>query len=126
MGERDLNPQYMAFFEHFNKHLFYEAHEVLEPLWLAERHGPDGAFYKGLIQLAGAFVHIQKGRPQPAAALLRLAETNLQGYPALHKRLELATALSLIGDWQRRLEAISVSEHSLLENIAPRLQLRSS
>ena len=68
---RDLDPHYLGYFECFNRRLFYEAHEVLEELWLGQRQGPNALFYKGLIQLAGAFVHLQKSRPQPAAALFR-------------------------------------------------------
>ena len=47
---------YHGFFECFNRGEFYEAHDVLEQLWLADKEGPKGKFYKGLIQLAGAFV----------------------------------------------------------------------
>jgi len=60
-----LNKHYVGYFHCFNHQLFYEAHEVLEHIWLKDKHGPNGAFYKGLIQLAGAFVHLQKNRPPP-------------------------------------------------------------
>ena len=76
-GEK-LDAHYLGYFHCFNRGLFYEAHDVLEELWLPERTGPNGAFYKGLIQLAGAFVHLQKNRLRPAAALFKLAATNLQ------------------------------------------------
>ena len=67
---------YLGYFELFNAQLFYEAHDVLEELWLPIRREPQGDFYKGLIQLAGAFVHLQKNRLRPAAALFKLARTN--------------------------------------------------
>jgi len=86
----DLDARYLGYFACFNQKRFFEAHEVLEDLWLADRHGPDGAFYKGLIQLAGAFVHLEKQRPSPAAALLRLTLANLKKYSAVHHRLNLA------------------------------------
>ena len=79
--------------------MFYEAHEVLEELWLRDKHGPNGAFYKGLIQLAGAFVHLQKNRLRPAAALFELALANLEKYPRRHQRLELAAVRRLIRKW---------------------------
>ena len=53
---QDLEVHYLAYFECFNRQLYYEAHDVLEALWLVDKHTPNGAFYKGLIQLAGAFV----------------------------------------------------------------------
>jgi Domain of unknown function (DUF309) len=44
---RDLDAHYLGYFTCFNHGQFYEAHAVLEELWLADRHGPDGNFYKG-------------------------------------------------------------------------------
>src|SRR4029079_18573679 len=83
-----VDAHYLGYFECFNRQLFFEAHEVLEELWLADRHGANGNFYKGLIQLAGAFVHLQKERPGPATALFKLAQANLQQYPAVHEQLD--------------------------------------
>jgi hypothetical protein len=97
-------PEYVAFFDCFNSQHFFEAHEVLEKLWLPKRQEANGAFYKGLIQLAGAFVHVQKGRPGPAAALLKLAGTNLVKFPRIHERLDVASVLERIDLWLRRLE----------------------
>lgn len=92
---------YVAFFDCFNHQRFFEAHEVLEKLWLAERGGPRDLFYKGLIQVAGAFVHWQKQRLQPAAALLRLAESNLRRYPARYEALDNSLLQERIGQWLR-------------------------
>ena len=77
---QSLDAHYLGYFECFNQGLFFESHDVLEELWLAQGRGPNYAFYKGLIQLAGAFVHLQKNRLRPAAALFRLAQTNLTPY----------------------------------------------
>jgi predicted metal-dependent hydrolase len=87
---------YLAYFDLFNRGLFYEAHDVLENLWLPRRKEPDGDFYKGLIQLAGAFVHLQKNRLKPAAALFKLAETNLAKYGQLHEGLALRMVHELV------------------------------
>jgi len=91
-----LDPHYLAFFDCFNRRRFFEAHEVLEVIWLPQRRGPDGSFYKGLIQLAGAFVHLQKERLAPALALFRLAAANLGPCPAFHHGLNLAQVNGLI------------------------------
>ena len=101
---QDLDARYLGYFDCFNRQLFFEAHEVLEELWLADRRGADGAFYKGLIQLAGAFVHLQKHRPQPAVALFKLARTNLSLYPATHQHLDVARVQALINDWSAQAE----------------------
>jgi hypothetical protein len=118
---RDLDARYLGYFECFNRGLFYEAHDVLEDLWLEERKGPDGPFYKGLIQLAGAFVHLQKGRLRPAAALFDLARANLEGYPTLHHQLMRDTVLGEINFWRQLLAAGGFERNPLTEHRAPQL-----
>jgi predicted metal-dependent hydrolase len=117
-----MDPRYLGFFECFNRQFFFEAHEVLEGLWLLDRNGPNGAFYKGLIQLAGAFVHIQKNRPGPAAALFNLARANLSRYPTHHEQLAVEGALALAADWTGRLNS-SHPTSALLAHETPRITL---
>jgi predicted metal-dependent hydrolase len=120
---QDLDAHYLGYFECFNQGLFYEAHEVLEHLWLADRSGPDGNYYKGLIQLAGAFVHLQKDRLRPAAALFKLAQTNLRNYPPIHKALAVAVVLRLIESWLGYLESGRFTQNPLTPATAPKLRL---
>ncbi len=121
-GER-LDAHYLGYFDCFNRQLFYEAHDVLEELWLADRRGPDGDFYKGLIQLAGAFVHVQKNRVGPACALLRLARANLEKYPLRHQQLDLATVFPLIEDWSLRLQPAAGAVAGWIAESPPKLSL---
>ena len=121
----DLNAHYLGYFECFNAGLFYEAHDVLEELWLAQRHEPNDAFYKGLIQLAGAFVHLQKhtgARPRlrPAVALLRLARANLEKFAPVHERLDVKGTLGLIDGWLTRLNSVGPGVNPLAAD-APKL-----
>jgi predicted metal-dependent hydrolase len=120
---RELAAHYLGYFACFNDELFYEAHDVLEELWLPDRKGPNGDFYKGLIQLAGAFVHLQKERLKPAAALFKLARTNLAKYPATHLRLDVAAVLCLIEAWLGWLESGGFNENPLRQKPAPVLSL---
>jgi len=83
------HPYYRAFFRCWNEQHYYEAHDVLEQVWLRKSITPEDAqYFKGLIQAAGAFVHLQKHyqhpthpkhgkRLAPAVRLFRLAEKNL-------------------------------------------------
>ena len=91
-----LDPCYQGYFRCFNEGLYYEAHDVLEHLWLGKgRQDANFAFYKGLIQVAGAFVHLKKQaeRPRPR-----------QGRPAAAAR----GAAFRPGDFQpRRLRTVS-------------------
>jgi predicted metal-dependent hydrolase len=126
LGGQTLDAHYLGYFECFNRQLFFEAHEVLEELWLAHRDGPNYAFYKGLIQLAGAFVHLQKNRLRPAAALFRLADANLRKYPPVYEQLDLAEVLALIHAWLERLESTQFTVDAFGPHNAPKLTLCSS
>ena len=117
------DPHYTGYFELFNRQKFYEAHDVLEHIWLPDKHGANGSFYKGLIQLAGAFVHLQKNRLRPAAALFKLAQANLEKYPREHEHLNLETARGLIQKWLGDLESANFEMNPLAKNPAPGLVL---
>ena len=118
-----VDPHYAGYFHCFNRQLFYEAHDVLEHIWLPDKHGANGAFYKGLIQLAGAFVHLQKNRLRPAAALFKLARTNLEKYPGLHDGLDMNRVHALIESWLADLEAKNFEINPLNTRQAPKLEL---
>ena len=120
---QELSPYYLGYFELFNAQLFYESHDVLEELWLPIRKEAGGEFYKGLIQLAGAFVHLQKNRLCPSAALFKLARTNLKKYPARHEQLDLMELLGVIEEWLMRLEGNNFSQNPLEICDAPKLLL---
>jgi predicted metal-dependent hydrolase len=126
MTGQNNDPRYVEYFERFNRQRFFEAHQVLEALWLPQRRGPNGPFYKGLIQLAGAFVHWQKNRPRPAAALLGLARANLRNYPAIHDGLNVAGTLAMVEEWLRRLKVAPVPGQPLAQTNPPQLRLESS
>jgi predicted metal-dependent hydrolase len=118
-----VDARYAGYFVLFNRQEFYEAHDVLEDLWLPDRHGGNGNFYKGLIQLAGAFVHLQKNRLRPSAALFKLARTNLAKYPAHHERLDLTGIQTMISDWLQRLEQSDFATNPLTSQSGPQLVL---
>jgi predicted metal-dependent hydrolase len=118
-----LDAHYLGYFECFNRQFYFEAHDVLEQLWLQDRHGPNGAFYKGLIQLAGAFVHLKKDRLRPAAALFKLADANLEKYPASHEHLQVEQTRGLIREWLQSLEKDNFERNPLTSGSKPELKL---
>ena len=85
----DFNRHYVGFFRCFNAQLYYEAHDVLEEVWLPIRGQAQAKFYQGLIQMAGGFVHLQKQRLGPAARLFALALANFETYPPRHAGIDL-------------------------------------
>ncbi len=105
----------------FNSGRYYDAHDALEPLWLRVRDRQEGPFLKGLIQLAGAFVHVQRGRLSPARALLLRARFHLE--PCLLAEMPMGDAalLGLIRRWEEILERARAGGELLAEHAAPRL-----
>ncbi|MBA3608929.1 MAG: DUF309 domain-containing protein [Chthoniobacterales bacterium] len=112
------HPCYLGFFRCWNEQRYYEAHDVLEHLWLRTK-SEDANYFKGLIQAAGGFVHLQKqhARPThpkdgrrmyPAVRLFRLAEKNLKPFAPRRHRFDIAGFLQLL---RRQAEAIVASEY---------------
>ena len=116
---RRLDARYLAYFDSFNQQRFHEAHDLLEDLWLSDRGGPDGAFYKGLIQLAGAFVLLQKNRLRPADRVFRLAGINLGQYPSQHRAIELGTVLATVTSWREELRRKNFTVNPLAAAVPP-------
>ena len=114
--------EYAGYFHHFNAGRYYEAHDVLEQLWLVDRKGLHGDFYKGLIQFAGAFVHLQKGRLGPSLALFKLSRRYLDPFGPALLGLDLAGLLRMNADWALALEN-APTQNPLHHRPAPQLAL---
>jgi hypothetical protein len=132
---REYDPCYLGYFLCFNAAEYYEAHDVLEHLWLQGR-GDNYGFYKGLIQLAGAFVHLRKQRARPdhptdgrrmhpAVRLFRLADGNLSAYGPSHEGLNLDAVREMIRRFVATIEASGFSQNPWSPETAPRLELTS-
>ena len=118
-----LSAYYLGYFACFNRQRFYEAHDVLEELWLAEgRGGANYGFYKGLIQFAGAFVHLQKNRLRPAAALFKLSRSYLLQYPAQHQQLDVQHVIQVGTEWAELLTQQDFSNNPLAQRPPPIIQ----
>lgn len=64
----NYDDRYLAGIVLFNRHDFFEAHEVWEDLWL-DRALPEKRFYQGLIQAAVGLCHYANGNLRGAAKL---------------------------------------------------------
>ncbi len=92
------NQQLQKGIDCFNRQLFYEAHEAWEHLWLKER-GDDRLFLQGLIQVAGGFHHVQKGRFKPAITCLKKGKAKLENYLPFHQGLDLRSLNKEVREW---------------------------
>jgi uncharacterized protein len=67
---------------------FFEAHECLEAVWHAAPQA-DRDFWQGVIQVAVACVHHQRGNLDGAIALLGRARERLTPYPDVHRGVDV-------------------------------------
>jgi predicted metal-dependent hydrolase len=132
-GGSPHHPCYIEYFRLFNAGRYYEAHDVLEHIWL----GSDGetyAFYKALIQFAGGFVHLQHQhrepqhrihgrRLRPAARLFRRSAELLASFPAHHEGADVAAVRRMALDLAACLEASGYDSNPWSPEKAPRLTL---
>jgi predicted metal-dependent hydrolase len=100
-----FHPCYLEYFRLFNAQEYYQAHDVLEHIWL----GSDGeryVFYKALIQFAGGFVHLQHHhrepahrihgkRLRPASRLFRRSAELLDSFPADYEGITLTAVTAM-------------------------------
>ena len=133
-AEVEKHPYYRAFFHCWNEQQYYEAHDVLEQLWL-NSESPDADFFKGLIQAAGAFVHLQKHfehpshakhsrRLPPAVRLFRLAQRNLASFAPWHHALDVAALCQLLSRYADKIVASDYTINPWSPETAPKLHLR--
>ena len=132
-AEVEKHPYYLAFFSCWNEQQYYEAHDVLEQLWLNAK-SPDRDFFKGLIQAAGAFVHLQKHfehpshakhgrRLSPAVRLFGLAQKNLANFAPWHRALDVAALRRLLSRYADQIVASDYTINPWSPDTAPKLKL---
>jgi predicted metal-dependent hydrolase len=130
----ERHPYYRAFFRCWNEQQYYEAHDVLEQLWLKTKSS-DSDFFKGLIQAAGAFVHLQKHfehpshakhsrRLSPAVRLFRLAQKNLANFAPWHHGLEVTGLCQLLSRYADQIVASDCTINPWSPEAAPQLKLQ--
>ena len=133
LAEVERHPYYRAFFRCWNEQRYYEAHDVLEQLWL-NTESTDADFFKGLIQAAGAFVHLQKRfehpshakhgrRLPPAVRLFRLAQKNLASFGPWHHALDVAALCKLLSRYADEIVASDYTINPWSPETAPTLKL---
>ena len=128
-----LPREYRAYFDCFNQRLYYEAHDVLEHLWL-DCQNENRSFFQGLIQIVGAFVHFQKQasapthpthsrRLAPGGRLLALARNRLAPYAhpktPLHMQLDVHSLVEQCRVWELQ----ASQQNPLLASPSPHLRL---
>jgi hypothetical protein len=128
------HPYYRAFFQCWNEQRYYEAHDVLEQVWLNTETSDDD-FFKGLIQGAGAFVHLQKNfeypehpkhsrRLRPAVRLFLLAEKHLRPFAPARHDFDVTGFLVLLRAHREQIIASDYQVNPWSPETAPKLALQ--
>ena len=86
-----LSPTAIEGIRLFNKGEYFESHEALEAAWNAEP-GPARALYRGLLQIAVAYLHIQRGNARGARKVFLRMWHWLDPLPALCRGVDVAAA----------------------------------
>jgi hypothetical protein len=85
----------------FDCGLFFACHEYFEGLWRAAPEG-ERALYQGLVQVAAAFYHDEKGNRHGAVTLLRRARSRLEPYRPGVRGLDVDRILAALQSWEAR------------------------
>ena len=83
---------------------FFLAHEHWESVWLGLQE-PEKGFLQGLIQVAAAFHHLQRGNVAGAVSLLQRALRRIESRPAAFGGIAAAPLCAEVREWLRRLES---------------------
>lgn len=86
----------------FNRQRFFECHETLEALWLAEPR-PVRHLYQGILQVGVAFYHLKAQRYRPAVTLLKRGMAYLQPFEPRCMGIDVT---ALLADARRCLVAL--------------------
>ncbi|MFO7959656.1 MAG: DUF309 domain-containing protein [Nitriliruptoraceae bacterium] len=82
---------------------YFEAHECLEHVWHAAPL-EDADLWQSVIQIAVAGVHLQRGNPSGARALLVRSAERFSGYPEVHRGIDVVAAVARCQELIRALD----------------------
>lgn len=98
----------------FNVGLFFECHEYLEDIWRAAPPR-DRSLYHGIIQIAAAFYHFEKGNRHGARTLLAKALQKLDPCRPAHMNIDVDRLIKEMRPWMRRFASKKVGRPLLPE-----------
>ena len=99
---------------------FFAAHEHWELVWL-KLPEPEKTFLQGLIQVAAAFYHLQRGNMEGTSSLLRVALARLDHHSPSFAGISVAPLCQELRAWVKTLDAGSAPSYPPF----PRIQLES-
>lgn len=106
MSEPDADALFDRAVALFNAREFHAAHEDWETLW-NEAEGARRDWLQGLIQIAAAFFHVERGyHASGFIKLMRSARAKVAGYDASRERIRFDLLTRDLVPWQRHADLV--------------------
>jgi predicted metal-dependent hydrolase len=93
---------------------FFEAHESLEKAWMAEP-GPSGYLYRSMLQVAVAYLHIERGHYRGAAKLLLRLHQWLDPLPPRCRGVDVGALKANVRELQDALDRLGAENLAQLD-----------
>lgn len=119
-----LPQPYLECIRRYNAGCHWHAHEVLEDLWRATADPERRRFYQGVIQLAAAFVHAERGNMRGVQRLLAKSHAKLAAVPSPYLALDVAELLAAMAEAAGEAGAVAADPRRAFDwHCKPRLAL---
>ena len=120
-----LPQPYLECIRRYNAGRHWHAHEVLEDLWRATGDPERRLFFQGVIQLAAAFVHAERGNMRGVQRLLAKSHAKLAAVPSPYLALDVEALLEAMAAADVEAQAVAADPRRSFDwNYKPRLTLR--
>jgi len=90
--------RYLKGIEHFNRHEFFEAHDIWEELWREMKGDDSRKFFQGLINAAVALHHYRNGNISGAGRQWAYCFEHLEPYRPRAHDLDVDAFLASLGE----------------------------
>lgn len=91
--------------QEFNCGAYFACHETLETLWVGDK-SPFRRFYQGILQIAAALLHLERGNYQGAVRLLAKGAGHLTPFAPFCRRVNVVGLLRETERLQEEIEAL--------------------
>ncbi len=107
----------------FNAGLYFECHETLEELWIAEP-GPLRKLYQGVLQVGIALLHRERNNYRGAVALLESGAALLEPFRPVCRQIDVSSLLAGAARLREALVALGPEGFAELDpDLIPKIRL---
>jgi predicted metal-dependent hydrolase len=116
------SPQLLQGIREFNSGAYFACHETLEDIWIGEKR-PIRRFYQGILQVAAALLHLERGNCRGAVTLLDKGAGNLKPFTPFCQQVDVADLLREAGRLREELDILGPERFRELDRgLIPRLR----